>query len=312
MFLLGIPASYVCAALLSVTPTTRPPCIHFDSPPTPTCDTTFVVEVGGTVTFTVQASDETCASPVLLEGAGLEFLIGASITPPLPALGNPVSVTVSWTPGIDMLGTHNIVFRATSGCCGDQVFCNFHIEVTPPVSGCALTPGFWKTHVCSWPEPFAPGEPSKADANHNGIPDTVEGQCGSSKTGKYAICKCDPTNTMLLGTIAYDQCELLCALAASAGGNAVRILGIQLIATKLNAITGATTSNAISDPLDPSNPYNGFTIDQLIVEADALLGGTNVLTGTVAKNDPRRTRMIQVATLLALFNNGFGGVPHCG
>jgi hypothetical protein len=56
-------------------------------------------------------------------------------------------------------------------------------------------------------------------------------------------------------------------------GNAVKILAFQLIASKLNALEGCDHEPRRHRSLIPTNPYNGFTVDQLIVEADNLIGG---------------------------------------
>jgi hypothetical protein len=274
------------------------------------------VDSGQTLTFTVCASDPTCGAPVLLEGGLLE-IPGAIATPTLPTSGNPVCTTITWTPTLDNVGTHSIVFRATSGCCPAEAFCNFTVIVNGVPKGCSLTPGYWKTHPCNWPEPFEPGTPDPTDANHKNGPDNLEGQCAQGGSSPWKQCPCDPTNTMLLGTRAYDQCELLCILDQRTTGNAVKILAFQLIASKLNALRGATTNLGVTDPLDPTNPYNGLTVDQLIVQADSLIGGADVRTasrktGCTGRNaDPIGCSMNQIATLLALYNSGFGGVPHC-
>ena len=315
MFTLGIQGGYLAAALLfSPAPAhvTHPICVRYDTPPTPVCGSILEVDVGQPLTFTIQASDPICTNDVLLDGSILE-LQGAIATPPLPTSGNPVSTTITWTPDINAIGEHNIVFRAISGCCAEsEAWCNLKVLVHGTPKGCTLTPGFWKTHSCSWPDPFNPGAPNPTDANHNGYPDNIENQCGTTRRSRWAQCPCDPTTTMLLGTTnSFTQCQLLCLLAASSNGNALRILGIQLLSAKLNGLGGATTNVPISDPLNPSNPYNGFTIDQLIVEADNVIGTLNAVTGTIAKNDPRRTRMIQIGRLLDLYNNGNTSVPHC-
>ena len=312
MFTLGIQGGYLAAALLfSPAPPSQPICVRYDVPPTPVCGSILDVDVGQLLTFTIQASDPICTENVLLDGSIVE-LQGAIATPALPTSGNPVSTTITWTPDINAIGEHNIVFRAISGCCTEsEAWCNLKVVVHGTPKGCTLTPGFWKTHSCSWPDPFNPGAPNPADANHNGYPDNIENQCGTTRRSRWAQCPCDPTTTMLVGSNGYTQCQLLCLLAASSNGNAVRILGIQLTAAKLNKFGGATTTGTVTDPLDPTNPYNGFTVDQLIAEGDSLIGSINAITGTIGKNDPRRTRMIQVGRLLDLYNNGFSGVTHC-
>jgi hypothetical protein len=85
----------------------------FDQPPTPTCGSTITGNVGSTMTFTVQASDPDMGDVVTLNVAGLPP--GATMTPPLPAMGNPVSSVFNWTPSAP--GTFVVTFTAT-----DQTF----------------------------------------------------------------------------------------------------------------------------------------------------------------------------------------------
>jgi hypothetical protein len=242
---------------------------------------------------------------------------GATTNPPLPtSASSVVSTVVSWTPTINNIGTHNIVFHAVSGCCPNDAFCNMTVNVTPPQKGCVLTLGFWKTHACSWPAPIVPGTPDSTDANHDGIPDNLEGQC-SVRNNPYSQCPCDGTHTILVGTNAYNQCQLLCALTQTGTGNAIRILSVQLIAAKLNVLEGAGASSPVSDPLDPGNPYNGLTAAQLITEGDNLIGSSDILTAVRSTRctgpyaDPVGCNMVKVGKLLDLYNNGLGGTPHC-
>ena len=65
------------------------------------------------------------------------------------------------------------------------------------------------------------------------------------------------------------------------------------------------------------NPYSGLTVDQLIAEADNLIGDDDI-TSTVRKTactgrnaDPTGCAMAAIAALLDRYNNGLGGVPHC-
>jgi hypothetical protein len=306
------------AAVLVTTSSSNPPppCKVGFIAPTPECGSTLIVTSGQTLTFQVCASDPTCGSPVFLEGGLLE-IPGAVANPPLPTSGNPVCTTITWTPGLDNVGTHSIVFHATSGCCPSEAFCNFTVEVQGNPKGCTLTPGYWKNHPCNWPAPFDPGTPDSTDANHNGIPDNLEGQCAQGGNSPWKQCPCDPTDTINLGARAYDQCELLCVLDSRSTGNAIRILAIQLIAAKLNKAEGSSTNVPVSDPANPANPYNGLTVDQLITEADNLIGNSDVKTDKRKTScsgggaDPIGCAMVQVAALLDLYNNGLAGVPHC-
>jgi hypothetical protein len=101
----------------------------FDHPPTPTCGTTYNINVGQLLTFTVQASDPDMGDVVTLNVVGLPP--GATMTPPLPAMGNPVSSVFSFTPAIGP-ATFVVTFTAT-----DQTLqfatCSFVINVGPPL-----------------------------------------------------------------------------------------------------------------------------------------------------------------------------------
>jgi len=183
--------------------------------------------------------------------------------------------------------------------------------------GCTLTLGYWKTHACNWPAPFAPGARNRTDNNHNGIPDNVEGQCNVNGRDNNTLCPCDATHTILIGSLAYNECQLLCALGLPSNGNAVRILARQLIAAKLNILNGAGGNGILSNPADPSNPYNGLTANELIQQADSAIGARNILTAVEGTScggsnyDPEGCPMVQIASLLDFYNNGFGSVPHC-
>jgi hypothetical protein len=117
---------------LTLAPPGNPP--EFDHPPTPPCGTTFQVNAGTTLSFTVQASDQDAGDVVTLNVAGLPP--GATMNPPLPASGNPVSSTFSWTPTAAQQGTYVVTFSATDQT-GQQALCSFTIVVSgvgPPAS----------------------------------------------------------------------------------------------------------------------------------------------------------------------------------
>jgi hypothetical protein len=315
MLLHALPSHLFLSTVAAVTPP-PPACVHFDTPPTPVCGSVITVEVGQPVSFTVQASDQTCLLPIFLDGAA--DTLGSTFTPPLPTSGNPVSTTYNWVATAAQIGDNNVVFHAVSQCCPADAWCNMTIRVVPKSGGgCTLTYGYWKTHDCNWPSPFTPGTPDATDLNHNGIPDDVEGQCAVSGNNRNSLCPCDGVHTMLVGTNAYTQCQLLCALDLSANGNAVRILTKQLVAAKLNSLNGASTGGTISDPGNPGNPYNGMTIDQLISAGDNAIGARDILTAVEGTQcggphgDPEGCPMVQIGALLDRYNNGLGSVPHC-
>lgn len=92
---------HVTFAPLGVNP--FPNCTLAPTPP-------FTALVGRPFTFTVTASD-TPGDTVTLTAVGVPA--GATLTPPLPAMGNPITVTFDWTPTSADLGAHSIVFTAT-------------------------------------------------------------------------------------------------------------------------------------------------------------------------------------------------------
>ena len=114
----------------------------FDHPPTPACGTTFTINVGQLLTFKIQASDPDMGDVVTLNVVGLPP--GATMTPPLPASGNPVSSSFSFTPTTP--GAFVVTFTAT-----DQTLqfatCSFVINVLagppppPPVLNGRMTGG---------------------------------------------------------------------------------------------------------------------------------------------------------------------------
>jgi hypothetical protein len=134
MLMLPSLAPTLAAALLATTSPTPPPCVHFDHPPTPECDSVVSAQIGQPVTFTVQASDQSCELPVTLEG--FTDMPGATFTPPVPVMGNPVSTTFSWTPQAGQEGTWHSSFHAISGCCGSDAWCNIRVNVATPCPPC--------------------------------------------------------------------------------------------------------------------------------------------------------------------------------
>ena len=98
----------------------------FDHPPTPACGAILPVDAGDTLGFTVQASDADFGQTVTINVAGLPS--GATMTPTLPASGNPVSSAFSWTPTTGQAGTHVVTFDATDTA-GLQTLCSVTITV---------------------------------------------------------------------------------------------------------------------------------------------------------------------------------------
>src|SRR5207247_2111075 len=93
--------------------------------PTP-CGQTIEASAGQPVSFPVIAGDPDEQDLALNSGP---LPPGATMTPPLPAHGNPVISTFNWAPTAADDGTHTLTFFATDGC-GAQVPCTIFIHVT--------------------------------------------------------------------------------------------------------------------------------------------------------------------------------------
>jgi len=103
-----------------------------------------------------------------------------------------------------------------------------------------------------------------------------------------------PVLSLTLGTVNYNQAELLSILGQPAMGNGLLTLAHQLIATKLNIAFGA----------DPT------AISADVAAADALIGGL-VCPPVGAGSLPTATTSPLVQTLDD-WNNGITGPGHCG
>jgi Putative Ig domain len=110
-------------------------------PPTfsqPQCGTTFNVNTGQQVSFSVQASDQDAGDIVQLNAAGVPQ--GATMTPQLPTSGNPVSSTFSWTPTLAQAGTYQVTFSATDQS-NQQALCSVTINAVSTCGNATVDPG---------------------------------------------------------------------------------------------------------------------------------------------------------------------------
>jgi len=103
-----------------------------------------------------------------------------------------------------------------------------------------------------------------------------------------------PVLSLTLGTVTYNQAELLSILNLPSGGNGLVILAHQLIAAKLNLANGA----------DPS------VISATIAAADAQVGSLVVPPVGSDFLDPSLTTTD--AHTIDDWNNGITGPGHCG
>jgi hypothetical protein len=83
-----------------------------NTPPTFTgCSPTLMASAGVPFTHQICAMDADSSAPVTLTVSGLPA--GATLTPSLPAAGNPVCTTLNWTPTSAQVGSTTITFTAT-------------------------------------------------------------------------------------------------------------------------------------------------------------------------------------------------------
>jgi len=100
-----------------------------------------------------------------------------------------------------------------------------------------------------------------------------------------------PVNGLTLGTVAYTADQLQTIFDTAPKGNGLITLAHQLIAAKLNVANGASSGD----------------IDQAIADADALIGGLNILGGGTLTP----AQVSSLVTALTNFNEGTTGPGHC-
>lgn len=135
--------SATCGFNIHVTSPGIPP--EFAHPPTPACDTTFIVTVGGSMNLSVEAFDQVAADRVTLSAVGIPD--GAVLSNSLPATGNPIATSLDWQPDYSQLGRHTVAFTASDSIDGMFAHCSFVIDVVseslppsfthPPTPQCA-------------------------------------------------------------------------------------------------------------------------------------------------------------------------------
>jgi hypothetical protein len=114
---------------------------HVNEPPTfsaPACGSTINASTGVPLGVNVAASDPDAGDTVTLNVAGLPP--GATMTPPLPTSGNPVSSLLSWTPLVSQAGTYVVNFSATDDS-SQQALCPVTIVVLSHCGDGDLDPG---------------------------------------------------------------------------------------------------------------------------------------------------------------------------
>jgi hypothetical protein len=99
--------------------------------------------------------------------------------------------------------------------------------------------------------------------------------------------------SLTLGTVTYDQAQLLSIFNTPAAGNGLIALAHQLIAAKLNVANGADDS----------------AVAGAIVSADALIGG--LVVPPVGSGSLPNSATGALITTLANYNEGAVGPGHC-
>jgi hypothetical protein len=108
----------------------NPPVIEPPAGEPPICETTQVISVGQTKTFDVIGSDPDPDDLVTLNVVGLP--VGATMSPSLPIVGNPVSSSFNWTPNLGQVGLHVASFSASSTGGGFDL-CSVILEVVEQI-----------------------------------------------------------------------------------------------------------------------------------------------------------------------------------
>jgi len=101
---------------------------EFVRPPTPDCFSAFEIDAGQNLTFDVQAVDNGINGDLVTLSA-LNIPSGATMTPGLPAVGNPVSSTFSWTPDLSQGGIYSVQFAIHDSIEGLGSTCQIDIIV---------------------------------------------------------------------------------------------------------------------------------------------------------------------------------------
>ena len=98
-----------------------------------------------------------------------------------------------------------------------------------------------------------------------------------------------------LGTVTYTEAQLLALLRTPVRGDASLILAYQLIAAKLNVVSGASDA----------------AIGATIAAADQWLKAYGTLPLNVDSASAAGAEAVRLGGLLDAYNNGLSGTPHC-
>jgi hypothetical protein len=265
----------------------------------PVCGTTVNAVAGAPVSFTVEASDPDVGDVVTLNVAGLPA--GATMTPPLPTNGNPVSSVFDWTPLPSQVGTVIVNFSATDQA-SQAALCDVTIEVASTCGDGDIDAG----EQCD-PGPDVTGDCCRADCQYE--PDgTVCGAapvCGGPDTCQAGTCTVDAEGLDTDGD-GVINCLDNCPLVANPDQSDFDNDGLGDLCDpedaplRVNRLTlrGKTTGNAYgkgsftwTTPLDQPTPANGISVtvkDRL--ETD--LERTWLATHCKVRQGPQRIRCL--------------------
>lgn len=121
----------------------------------PTCGATYMATAGVPFSIQICAADSNTNSTVTLAAGALPP--GATLNPPLPADGNPICTTFSWTPTLADIGTVQVCFTAvdnnqrTSACCFNIQVAECFQFIGRGSGNAGLTIGstFWQSQLAS-------------------------------------------------------------------------------------------------------------------------------------------------------------------
>jgi hypothetical protein len=110
-----------------------------------------------------------------------------------------------------------------------------------------------------------------------------------------------------LGGVQYSQADFASILSAPGAGNAVNIMGSQLVAAVLNIAAGAQTNAGILSAITQAQ-----TLLQFGLPGGAASFPINMTTGDVPASSPLGQAMLSVESTLDSYNNGFFGTCQDG
>jgi cysteine-rich repeat protein len=153
----------------------------------PACGSTVNASSGVPFSVNVSATDPDAGDIITLNVAGLPA--GATMTPPLPTTGNPVSSVFAWTPLITQAGNYIVTFSATDQA-QQQALCSITLVVTSQCGDGNVDPG----EQCD-PGADVPNDCCTSDCQFetNGSVCGPAPVCGGPNTCQNGSCVPDPS-----------------------------------------------------------------------------------------------------------------------